>query len=1111
MRIALLLLAALAPQQDDDYKPEIHEPTGEGEAHIQAMQVPDGFKVELWAEEPMLANPVCLYVTRKGDCYLGETFRHTHGVLDMREHRDWLEIDIGATTVEDRVEMMKLASPEQFEQWGKEHDQIRLIRDTDQDGKADEAIVFGAKFDGPAAGIGAGLLEHEGDVYWTCIPELWRLKDTDGDGVADEREALHTGFGVHVALLGHDLHGLRIGPDGRLYFSCGDRGFNVQTPDGIVRNTKSGSVLRCELDGSNLELVHNGLRNPQELVFDQWGNLFTGDNNSDSIDRARWVQIHPGGENGWRYSFQWMNGGNGRGQRGSWNEEKLWFPHFEGQAGYLTPPIAWLASGPSGLAYDPGVGLPADHANHFFLVDFRGGRSYSGVHAFDLKRKGAGYELGEVTPFVWNCLPVDGDFGPDGAYWFCDWVGGWQKTGRGRIYRMYHEDAVNTDAAKQAQTILAEGFRGRGASELGDLLAHPHKDVRLFAQLELASRPNEGQPDLAEAALDGTTVLERIHGIWGVGIGARRHGWDASGLVGLVEDSNPEIRAQTIRTLADCGAQLSAPTVRRLIIDPDERVRYHALLAAAKLGFEEATDEIVMQLEMTRESDPVMRHAAIEAMVTCIPDLGFYAEHISVDVRVAAVVAMRRRAERGGAGVGENLRPFLEDEHPRVALEAARALYEFGGAKGLEMVSIQVPAWNDSDLTGDIVDGPGRGYLTPFMRRVLSANERGGSAHDARRIASIVRMGAFEESLRLDGMRMFRTWADAPNLDYVDGHFRDLPERDASFIPEIVQHMADDEHVDWSDALWKAWIETAAKLGIEEAHARFETLVRSADHSGAVRAAALNALLSTDFADKFAVVQFALGDNDTTLRAAAFPRLAKLAPEEMQALLPGLLQDGEITEQRAALTALGQVAQPWASGELVRQIMSTSRGLFPAELILDLVRASETNGTDTVKAALSMLIAPSMEDEAVAKYLPSLLGGDLEEGRKIFEHADLDCLRCHGNADSTGPRIGPDLAGLGGRATRLRILESIVDPNRRIDPDFQNEAFFLIDDTIVVGRVMGTKDGFLQVMNAQGETTEVHEDDVRDRKPDLSAMPTDLAPKLTRREMRHLIEYLANR
>tara|TARA_R110002126_G_scaffold82806_7_gene202646 strand:+ start:35645 stop:38977 length:3333 start_codon:yes stop_codon:yes gene_type:complete len=1110
MRIALLLLAALAPQ-DDDYKPEIHASTGEGEAHIQAMQVPDGFTVELWAEEPMLANPVCLYVSRKGDCYVGETFRHTHGVLDMRELRYWLEIDIGATTVEDRVEMMKLAGDEQFEKWSREHDQIRLIRDTDHDGKADEAIVFGAKFDGPAAGIGAGLLEHEGDVYWTCIPELWRLKDTDGDGVTDEREALHTGFGVHVALLGHDLHGLRIGPDGRLYFSSGDRGFHIQTPDGVVRNTKSGSVLRCELDGSNLEIVHSGLRNPQELVFDQWGDLFTGDNNSDSIDRARWVQIHPGGENGWRYSFQWMNGGNGRGQRGSWNEEKLWFPHFEGQAGYLTPPIAWLASGPSGLAYDPGVGLPPELANHFFLVDFRGGRSYSGVHAFDVKRKGAGFELGEVEPFVWNCLPVDGDFGPDGAYWFCDWVGGWQKTGRGRIYRMFHEDAVNTDAAKNAQTILAEGFRGRGASELGDLLAHPHKDVRLYAQLELASRPEEGRLDLERAALDGNSLLQRIHGIWGIGIGARRHGWDSASLLGLVEDPDPEIRAQAVRTLADCDGQLAASTVRRLIIDPDDRVRYQALLAAGHLGFAEATNEIVLQLEMTRESDPALRHAAIEAMVGCIPDLGLYAHHISVDVRVAAVVAMRRRAERGGEAVGENLRPFLEDEHPRVALEAARALYEFGGATGLAMISTQVPEWNDIDRTGGIVEGPGRGFLTPFMRRVLSANERGGSALDASRIAFVIGSDRFEDSLRLDGLRMLRTWKDAPNLDYVDGHFRDLPERDASFLPAIVQELMDDEPADWSDDLWKAWIETAAVLHIEQGPARFESIVRDTDHTGPVRAAALDALLATKSADPFAMVQFALGDPDTTLRAAAFPRLAKLAPEEMQALIPGLLQDGEIAEQRAALTALGQVGQPWASGELVRLIMSSSRGLFPAELTLDLIRACEANGTDTVKMALSMLVAPSTEDAAIAKYLPSLFGGDRDEGRIVFERADLDCLRCHGNADSTGPRIGPDLAGLGQRATRQRILESIVDPNRRVDAQFQNEAFFLIDDTIVVGRVMGTNDGFLQVMNAQGETTEVHVDDVRDRRPDLSAMPTDLAPKLTRREMRNLIEHLANR
>src|SRR5262249_18439068 len=141
-------------------------------------------------------------------------------------------------------------------------------------------------FNDPAAGIGAGILARKYDVWYACIPWLWKLRDTDGDGRADLRTLLHQGYGVHVGFLGHDLHGLKFGPDGRLYFSVGDRGFNVTTIDGHkLTALDSGSVLRCNPDGTELEVIATGLRNPQELAFDEFGDLFTGDNNSDSGDR----------------------------------------------------------------------------------------------------------------------------------------------------------------------------------------------------------------------------------------------------------------------------------------------------------------------------------------------------------------------------------------------------------------------------------------------------------------------------------------------------------------------------------------------------------------------------------------------------------------------------------------------------------------------------------------------------------------------------------------------------------------------------------------------------------------------------------------------------------
>jgi quinoprotein glucose dehydrogenase len=294
------------PSKEPPYNPTVKPASGEGEAAIKRFQVDKSLKLELWAAEPLLANPVCFAFDEKGRCFVAETFRLHAGVTDNREHR-WVDEDLASRTVEDRVKMLRKDSGSRFPQtYEKEHDRVRLLEDTTGSGKADKATVFRDDFGKAEDGIGAGLLARHGDVYFANIPGLYLLKDAKNTGHADVKETLSTGYGVHVAFLGHDLHGLRLGPDGRLYFSVGDRGFNVTTKEGKhLFNPDSGAVLRCELDGSNLEVVHVGLRNPQELAFDDFGNLFTVDNNSDSGDRCRFVYVVDGGDSGWRTGYQY--------------------------------------------------------------------------------------------------------------------------------------------------------------------------------------------------------------------------------------------------------------------------------------------------------------------------------------------------------------------------------------------------------------------------------------------------------------------------------------------------------------------------------------------------------------------------------------------------------------------------------------------------------------------------------------------------------------------------------------------------------------------------------------------------------------------------------------
>ena len=79
------------------------------------------------------------------------------------------------------------------------------------------------------------------------IPSLIRLEDKNHDGLAETRDVVYTGFGVRVALRGHDMHGLAIGLDGRLYWSIGDRGYHLELDDGrVMHSPGEGAVFRCE-------------------------------------------------------------------------------------------------------------------------------------------------------------------------------------------------------------------------------------------------------------------------------------------------------------------------------------------------------------------------------------------------------------------------------------------------------------------------------------------------------------------------------------------------------------------------------------------------------------------------------------------------------------------------------------------------------------------------------------------------------------------------------------------------------------------------------------------------------------------------------------------------
>ncbi len=489
-------LFAVAPpaSADKPYNPKIAPASDEWMQAQKRIQIPDGFKVDLFAAEPMVANPVCFAVDEKNRFYVAETFRLHDGVTDIRSHMDWLDDDLACRTVDDRVAMMQRKLGDHFKDYGIQHDRVRLLEDTTGSGQADKATVFADGFHHPEDGIGAGLVTRNGDVWYTCIPDLWKLRDTKGTGQADERERLHHGFGVHINYLGHDLHGLRFGPDGKLYFSIGDRGTNVKDCEKPIFLPDTGCVMRCNPDGTELEVYAKGLRNPQELAFDEFGNLFTVDNNSDAGDKVRCVYVVEGGDSGWRIGYQWTTA---EGIRGPWMAEKMDDPPWVGQPAWIVPPVANIANGPSGLTYYPGLGLPERYDQHFFLCDFRGSAGGSGIRSFACKPKGASFEMVDRSQFIWSVLATDVDFGTDSAIYLTDWVDGWEKPNKGRIWKVtYPANWRRTRLcwrSRRSWPTVSTSVRPRNWSHL---LGHKDMRVRQEAQFALAEKGSSVDPGL---------------------------------------------------------------------------------------------------------------------------------------------------------------------------------------------------------------------------------------------------------------------------------------------------------------------------------------------------------------------------------------------------------------------------------------------------------------------------------------------------------------------------------------------------------------------------------------------------------------------------------------
>ncbi len=1069
------------PDPRDPYAAKLGKASDDWKKTVQRMKLPAGVKADIWAAEPLVANIVAFYFDEKGRCYVAETFRLHRGVTDNRSHMNWLDEDLASRTVTDRIAMYRKYLKKDFGTYEVDHDRIRLVVDSQGTGYADKATVFADGFQTAAAGIGSGVIARNGKVWYTCIPDLWLLQDTKGAGRADVKKSLSTGYGVHVSFIGHDSHGLRFGPDGKLYFSIGDRGLHVESNGKTIDAPDTGSVLRCNPDGSELEIFATGLRNPQKLVFDDFGNLFTGDNNADGGDAARWVHLVEGGDSGWRIGYQYMPG------LGPWNAEKLWEPKESGNtASYLLPPVAKIANGPSGCTYNPGVTLlPAQFDKHFFLCDFRGSGGGSGIHAFKLKPKGASFDLVDRQQFVWSVLATDCEFAPDGSFYVSDWVDGWGLTNKGRIFKIFAPDKLNDPAVAEVKKLFADGFAQRSNKELVSLLGHNDQRVRQAAQFALVEM--KASSLLASVARsNNANQLARIHAIWGLG---QLRAYSFLEVLTGVKDA--EIRAQALKVLGQEKARITPITIQKGLQDDEPRVRFFAAMAAAKNGDARVIPDVLAMVRANKDADPYLRHAGVMALVG-IGDkdaIKQAATDSSSSVRLASLLAMRRLEM-------PEIALFLNDADKQIVLEAARAIYDAPIPAALPALAQRV-----RDNFKDVPE--------PAIRRVLAANYRLGGKENAQALVMAATRSDVPTPLREQALKMLQAWEKPSGRDWVVGLWRPLPERPGADVAEVLRP-ALASLMTGPDKIRTEGAKLAAKHGMKEIGPALRELVTDKVRPAGVRIEALKALETLKDAQLEQTANGVLSDDDPRLRHQGRRIVLLKAPKaDAVKALAKVLDNGAVVERQGALALLADLRVPEADAVLEHWLDQLLTKKAPAEIQLDILLAAGASKNPAIAKKLAGYEATRDAKNPMSVYRESMVGGDADNGRRIFlEKSEVSCLRCH-KIDGVGGEVGPDLTGIGKKQKRDYLLESIVDPNKQIAKGYETVVITLQSGVIKAGILKSEDAKEVRIMTPEGQLLAIPKTDIEERSRGPSAMPGDLVQKLSRTELRDLVEFLA--
>jgi len=942
---------------------------------------------------------------------------------------------------------------------------IRMLEDVDGDGVFDRSTIFADRLAFPQ-----GALWHDGALYVTSAPSVWRLEDRDGDGRAEVRTEIATGFKSTGNAA--DVHGPFLHPNGRLYWCHGRKGHEVYQKGGgaLVSKGLGARIWSCRPDGSDIQ-VHagGGMDNPVEVAFNQEGEIFGTANLFHGTPRADAI-VH------------WVHGG----VYPRTDQEPV-LAEFRRSGEPLGPVTQIGHVAPAGIALPRAALWPGEYRNNLFYAEFNTRR----IMRVPLERHGSTYR-GHARVFASAADPGVHFTGviedADGSLLIVN-TGAWFRRGcptsivaradlAGGIYRV-RPRAGPRHADPRGRSIDWEGV---GAEVLAGLLGDPRFAVRDHAVSVLARRGEAAMPAL-ERALSSQEYLVRSNAIWtltriatpAAQALARRSLLDSDARV-------REVACQSAFVTRDAAA--AEPLVARLG-DDSLSVQREAARALGRLRNPDAITALGGAAAIPR--DPVLTHALIHALI-----------EIDAPAETRRLLAHREPLARRAALVAldqtgtENL-----DTGPVFAALRSRSAELRSAALA---IAVRRPAWGAAAAT--------------YLAATVTDAGREPWPEEAGRI-----LAAFLPTPEV------RTWARSQLA--ADGGDARLDRR--ALLAAIASSAGG-----WDEAWRAVIATALKSGDLIDAEAALKAVAthRARDFGSELRAIGQDASRPT--AVRVTALQLAAGETSALADASFQLLLAPLAEnglpgDRLQAA--SVLSGARLT--RAQLLRLAN-AVPAAGPIELQQIMGAfQRGPADpdvgSKLLLKLRQAAGRFGVlpGTLHAVFQRYPAPAHEqagpliteiaeqhvarDGRIAELESLAAGGNPARGQTAYFAGAGACVSCHRIGD-TGGTLGPDLSHIGRIRTVRDLVEAIAFPEATIARGYETIQVRTRDGNTLAGTIQRETGAAVFVLTADGREHPVPRAAIEKLEPvTMSLMPPGLDRTMEPNVLADLVAFLQSR